>query len=68
MYFCFMIINDIKILAVWLVGPQIPNGLGTFFGVAQLILYATYYKSTQRQMAERKAAKEVNAPEVVIRR
>ncbi|KAK9716696.1 hypothetical protein RND81_06G251300 [Saponaria officinalis] len=32
-----------------------PNGLGTLFAVAQLILYATYYKSTQEQIAARKA-------------
>lgn len=45
----------------------IPNGLGTLFGVAQLILYATYYKSTQRLLAERKLnAKEVNLSEVVV--
>ncbi|KAK9926359.1 hypothetical protein M0R45_023593 [Rubus argutus] len=43
----------------------IPNGLGTVFGLAQLILYATYYKSTQRQMAERKG-REVNLSEVTI--
>uniref|UniRef100_A0A803R6N2 Bidirectional sugar transporter SWEET n=1 Tax=Cannabis sativa TaxID=3483 RepID=A0A803R6N2_CANSA len=43
----------------------IPNGLGTFFGVAQLILYATYYKSTQRILAERKT-KQVNLSEVVV--
>lgn len=47
---------------------QIPNGLGTLFGVAQLILYATYYKSTQRILAERKlnSTKEVNLSEVVV--
>ncbi|KAL5551566.1 hypothetical protein UlMin_001742 [Ulmus minor] len=43
----------------------IPNGLGTLFGVAQLILYATYYKSTKRMMAERKG-KEVNLSEVQV--
>ncbi|XP_062074619.1 bidirectional sugar transporter SWEET4-like [Humulus lupulus] len=43
----------------------IPNGLGTLFGVAQLILYATYYKSTQRIMVERKT-KQVNLSEVVV--
>jgi len=25
---------------------QVPNGLGTFSGVIQLVLYAVYYKST----------------------
>ncbi|PON44975.1 SWEET sugar transporter [Parasponia andersonii] len=43
----------------------IPNGLGTLFGLAQLILYATYYKSTQRLMADRKN-KAVNMSEVVV--
>ncbi|PRQ16620.1 putative SWEET sugar transporter [Rosa chinensis] len=43
----------------------IPNGLGTVFGLAQLLLYATYYKSTQRQIAERKG-REVNLSEVTI--
>uniref|UniRef100_A0A7N0R9Q2 Bidirectional sugar transporter SWEET n=1 Tax=Kalanchoe fedtschenkoi TaxID=63787 RepID=A0A7N0R9Q2_KALFE len=33
----------------------VPNGLGTLFSAAQLILYATYYKSTQRLIAARKA-------------
>ncbi|KAL9230936.1 hypothetical protein vseg_006224 [Gypsophila vaccaria] len=38
-----------------------PNGTGCILGLAQLILYATYYKSTKQQMASRKAAqKEVN--------
>ncbi|KAK3164721.1 hypothetical protein QOZ80_1AG0023700 [Eleusine coracana subsp. coracana] len=27
----------------------IPNGLGTFFGLVQLILYACYYKSTPKK-------------------
>ena len=49
-------------LYVW---SQIPNGLGTLFGLAQLILYATYYKSTQRLLAERKN-KGVNLSEVVV--
>ncbi|XP_060180152.1 bidirectional sugar transporter SWEET4-like [Lycium barbarum] len=31
----------------------IPNVMGTVLGLAQLLLYATYYKSTRRQIAER---------------
>ncbi|ESQ38449.1 hypothetical protein EUTSA_v10029447mg [Eutrema salsugineum] len=31
----------------------IPNGIGCVFGLAQLILYAIYYKNTQKIMAER---------------
>ncbi|KAL1191873.1 Bidirectional sugar transporter SWEET7 [Cardamine amara subsp. amara] len=32
----------------------VPNGIGCVFGLAQLILYGAYYKSTKRIMAERK--------------
>ncbi|KAF2573319.1 hypothetical protein F2Q70_00003362 [Brassica cretica] len=32
---------------------MIPNGIGCIFGLAQLILYAAYYKSTKKMMAER---------------
>lgn len=31
----------------------IPNGIGCCLGLAQLILYATYYRSTKKIMAER---------------
>ncbi|RDX90191.1 Bidirectional sugar transporter SWEET7, partial [Mucuna pruriens] len=44
----------------------IPNGLGTLFAVAQLILYATYYKSTKQQIAARKANGEVDLSQVVV--
>ncbi|XP_011081454.1 bidirectional sugar transporter SWEET7-like [Sesamum indicum] len=36
-----------------------PNGMGTVLGLAQLLLYATFYRSTKRIMAERKAQGEV---------
>ncbi|CAN1779110.1 Bidirectional sugar transporter SWEET7a [Linum perenne] len=36
----------------------IPNGIGVLLAVGQLILYAAFYKSTQRQIAERKAAEK----------
>ncbi|XP_060206768.1 bidirectional sugar transporter SWEET4-like [Lycium barbarum] len=36
-----------------------PNSMGTVLGLAQLLLYATYYKSTNRQIAEREAKGEV---------
>ena len=39
---------------------QIPNGLGAFFGLAQLILYGCYYKSTPK-----KDKKQVELPTVV---
>ncbi|CAN1254567.1 Bidirectional sugar transporter SWEET6b, partial [Linum perenne] len=34
----------------------IPNGSGALLGLVQLILYATFYKSTKKQIAERVAA------------
>ncbi|CAL1373641.1 unnamed protein product [Linum trigynum] len=50
----------------------IPNGSGALLGLVQLILYATFYKSTQRQIAERRAAEgkgaEVDLSEVVVDR
>ncbi|CAN0840895.1 Bidirectional sugar transporter SWEET4 [Linum grandiflorum] len=36
----------------------IPNGVGALLAMGQLILYAAFYKSTQRQIAERKAAEK----------
>ncbi|KZV40927.1 hypothetical protein F511_05172 [Dorcoceras hygrometricum] len=39
-----------------------PNGMGSILGLAQLLLYATFYKSTQRIMAERKAQSELGLP------
>ncbi|KAF3448742.1 hypothetical protein FNV43_RR09455 [Rhamnella rubrinervis] len=42
-----------------------PNGFGALLGLAQLILYATYYKSTKQQIEARKA-KEIDFPEVIV--
>ncbi|XP_059441232.1 bidirectional sugar transporter SWEET4-like [Corylus avellana] len=45
----------------------VPNGVGTMFSLAQLILYATFYKSTKRQIAERKGkAGQVDLSELVV--
>ncbi|XP_004502067.3 bidirectional sugar transporter SWEET7 [Cicer arietinum] len=44
----------------------IPNGIGTMFAVVQLILYATYYKSTKQQIAARNAKGVKNLSEVVV--
>ncbi|MFS8029750.1 putative SWEET sugar transporter [Helianthus anomalus] len=44
----------------------IPNGLGALFGLAQLILYATFYKSTQEMIARREGKSELT-PENVAR-
>ncbi|KAL3499193.1 hypothetical protein ACH5RR_038286 [Cinchona calisaya] len=40
-----------------------PNGMGSLLVLAQLILYATFYESTKRQHAERKAKGEVGLAE-----
>ncbi|CAN1254559.1 Bidirectional sugar transporter SWEET6b [Linum perenne] len=40
-------------------GKQIPNGLGALLAVGQLVLYATFYKSTKKQIAERKETEKV---------
>ncbi|XVE64650.1 hypothetical protein DITRI_Ditri07aG0117600 [Diplodiscus trichospermus] len=45
----------------------VPNGLGTLFSLAQLLLYATYYKSTKRIIAARQETKiEMHLSEVVV--
>ncbi|XP_019054543.1 PREDICTED: bidirectional sugar transporter SWEET4-like [Nelumbo nucifera] len=45
----------------------IPNGLGTLLGLAQLILYATFYKSTQRLKESRKSKEdELGLTELVV--
>ncbi|CAI0408800.1 unnamed protein product [Linum tenue] len=49
----------------------IPNGIGVVLAMVQLILYGAFYKSTQRQIAERKAGekgREVNLAQVVVDR
>ncbi|KAL8141564.1 hypothetical protein V2J09_014596 [Rumex salicifolius] len=44
-----------------------PNGLGSLFGLAQLILYAAFYKSTKQQMAARKAKEaEIGLTGIVV--
>ncbi|KMS97572.1 hypothetical protein BVRB_5g125960 [Beta vulgaris subsp. vulgaris] len=47
-----------------------PNGIGCFLGLAQLMLYAAYYKSTKQQMDARKVAEiekvEMGLKEVIV--
>ncbi|PSR91418.1 Bidirectional sugar transporter like [Actinidia chinensis var. chinensis] len=43
-----------------------PNGLGTLLGLAQIILYDTFYKSTKRQMLERQSKVEMGLAETAI--
>ncbi|KAL4361473.1 hypothetical protein GQ457_04G016750 [Hibiscus cannabinus] len=46
----------------------VPNGLGTLFSLAQLLLYATYYQSTKRIIEARKDSKmELRLSEVVVK-
>ena len=46
---------------------QIPNGLGVLFAVAQLVLYAMYYKNTQKIIEARKRkTDQVAMTEVVV--
>ncbi|KAL7111146.1 hypothetical protein ACP275_05G069500 [Erythranthe tilingii] len=42
-----------------------PNGMGSLLGLAQLLLYATFYRSTKRMMAERKAQGEIGLSEKI---
>ncbi|KAJ9148107.1 hypothetical protein P3X46_030198 [Hevea brasiliensis] len=44
----------------------IPNGLGSVFALAQLALYAVFYKATKRQMAAREEKSELGLSEVVV--
>jgi len=45
----------------------VPNGVGAVLAMVQLILYAIFYKSTKRQIAERKGkAGQVNLLELVV--
>ncbi|XP_057520428.1 bidirectional sugar transporter SWEET4-like [Amaranthus tricolor] len=54
------------IYALFPLDPYIaaPNGLGSLFALVQLILYATYYKSTKEQLAARKAKSAMGLSEV----
>ncbi|XP_055819577.1 bidirectional sugar transporter SWEET4-like [Solanum dulcamara] len=42
------------------------NVIGTVLGLAQLMLYATYYKSTKRQIAERQAQGKLDLVEKTV--
>ena len=45
---------------------QIPNGCGSFLGAVQLVLYAIYYKNTQKIIEARKRkTDQVEMAEVV---
>ncbi|KAL4325967.1 hypothetical protein GQ457_11G024830 [Hibiscus cannabinus] len=45
----------------------VPNGVGTMFSLAQLLLYGTYYKSTKRIIAARKESKmDLSLSEVAV--
>lgn len=42
----------------------VPNSIGSLLGLAQLLLYATFYRSTQRIIAQRKAQGEVGLAKI----
>ncbi|KAG8659021.1 hypothetical protein MANES_02G006600v8 [Manihot esculenta] len=44
----------------------IPNGLGSLFALAQLTLYAVFYKSTKRQIAAREGKSELPLAQVLV--
>ncbi|KAJ0802617.1 hypothetical protein HanPI659440_Chr03g0131001 [Helianthus annuus] len=44
---------------IWVKYHQVPNGIGALFGILQLILYATFYKSTKRMLSARKEEPEL---------
>ncbi|KAL0906143.1 hypothetical protein M5K25_024611 [Dendrobium thyrsiflorum] len=44
----------------------IPNSIGLLFSITQLVLYAIYYKSTKRQIAEKMMKGEVGLTDVVV--
>ncbi|KAJ1690763.1 hypothetical protein LUZ63_014918 [Rhynchospora breviuscula] len=46
----------------------IPNGVGVILATAQLLLYAMYYKSTQRQIEAWRRKEEMAMAEVVVMR
>lgn len=45
---------------------QVPNGLGVVFGLAQLVLYATFYRSTKKQALERQVKWEMGLAATTI--
>ncbi|KAI8546171.1 hypothetical protein RHMOL_Rhmol07G0097000 [Rhododendron molle] len=44
----------------------VPNGLGMVFGLAQLVLYATFYRSTKKQALERQVKWEMGLATTTI--
>lgn len=56
--FCFGSAVIWTIYAICPFDPYVvaPNGIGCFLGLAQLVLYAAYYKSTKKQLAARQVA------------
>ncbi|KAH0450498.1 hypothetical protein IEQ34_021190 [Dendrobium chrysotoxum] len=44
----------------------IPNSIGLLFSITQLVLHTIYYKSTKRQIAEKKMKGEVGLTDVVV--
>ncbi|KAI4343139.1 hypothetical protein MLD38_027676 [Melastoma candidum] len=43
-----------------------PNGIGALYGLAQLVLYAAFFKSTKQQQVAAAELKETSLSEVVV--
>ena len=59
MIISFQIINH---FSLEILGMQIPNGLGSLSGLVQLILYGTFYRTTNWDDNEEKPKPEVELP------
>lgn len=49
---CVICVEGMKLIVMNKKQLQAPNGMGTLFGVAQIIVYATFYRSTKAMKAQ----------------
>ncbi|KAK3030623.1 hypothetical protein RJ639_035827 [Escallonia herrerae] len=45
---------------------MVPNGMGLVLGIAQLVLYAAFYKSTKQQIAARQSKVELGLADAAV--